>query len=263
MERTPTFARYVTAPGRWCAILLLLMVENLGVRYKRTRLATAVAILEPLGIIGMFALVHSLISIRPPFGSSFLLFFATGILPFYLFFHVSWRIRTWDALRRLPRTTDVDLLLSHVLDELLVKLVIMAICFTGLWLADVQEAMPEDPLQGLLALATISLIGIGVGFINAVISSFFFAWLYIYAVSIRGWMAFSGVLFVVDWMPPALREVSVYNPLSHAITYYRSAHYAGYPTLTFDGAYLAATAAAILALGWLALASTRPWRAFR
>ncbi len=38
---------------------------------------------------------------------------------------------------------------------------------------------------------------------------------------IRGWMAFSGVLFVVDNMPPNLRDIALWNPITHAITYFR------------------------------------------
>jgi hypothetical protein len=47
MARTQSFDRYLAAPGKWCTTLLLLMAENVGDRYKRTRLATVVAILEP------------------------------------------------------------------------------------------------------------------------------------------------------------------------------------------------------------------------
>jgi capsular polysaccharide transport system permease protein len=263
MALNPGVGRYVAAPGKWCATLLLLMAENFGNRYKRSRLAAVIAIVEPLGIIAIFSLVHSLITIRPPFGTSHMLFFSTGILPYYLFFHTSWTMRNWDNLRRLPRTTEVDLLLSHLLDEFLVKLIIIAICYTGLWLWDVKDAFPRDPGQCLLALAVIAVFGVGVGLINAVIAGFFFAWLYIYAVMIRGWMAFSGVLFVADWMPPLLREIAVYNPITHAITWYRAGHYVGYPTLTLDLDYLLVCTAASVALGVLTLNSTRRWRSTR
>jgi capsular polysaccharide transport system permease protein len=259
----PGLGRYVAAPGRWCATLLLLMAENFGNRHKRTRLAAIVAIVEPLGIIAIFSLVHSLIAIRPPFGSSHLLFFATGILPFYVFFHVSWTMRSWDSLRRYPRTTEFDLLLSHVLDEFLVKLIVIAVCYTGLWLWDVKDAFPRDPSQCLLALLVMAVLGVGVGLLNAVIAGFFFAWLYIYAIAIRGWMAFSGVLFVADWMPPQLREIAVYNPITHAITWYRSGHYVGYPTMTLDLDYLFLCTGAIVGLGWLTIDSTRRWRSVR
>jgi ABC-type polysaccharide/polyol phosphate export permease len=250
----------ISATLRWLDTLLLLMVETFGDRYRRTKLAAFVAIGEPLGVIAVFALTHSLISSTPPFGTSNMLFFSTGILSFYLFFHISWRLRSWDWLRRLPRTTEFDLLLVNVFDELITKIVIIVICAVGLWLWGVSEAIPNDPLLCLLALGIIAMMGIAVGLINAVISAFFFAWLYIYAIVIRGWLAFSGVLFVVDWMPPQLREVAWYNPLAHAITLYRVGYYRGYPHASLDMQYLVVSTACMLVVALTALTVTKQWR---
>jgi capsular polysaccharide transport system permease protein len=236
------------------------MAASFGDRYRRTKLAAFVAIGEPLGVIAVFAITHSLISQTPPYGSSDMLFFSTGILPFYLFFHVSWRLRSWDWLRRLPRMTEFDLLCIHVLDEFLTKVIIIALCAIGLWLFGVSEAVPQDPLTCLLALSIITAMGVAVGLMNAVISAFFFAWLYIYAIVIRGWLAFSGVLFVVDWTPPPMREVASYNPLAHAIILYRLGYYGSYPSATLDMQYLLLSTAAMLAMAVFALVATRQWR---
>jgi ABC-type polysaccharide/polyol phosphate export permease len=137
------------------------------------------------------------------------------------------------------------------------------LCYLGLWLYGVPEALPLAPLQCLAALAAITSLGIAVGLINAVISAYFFAWLYIYAVLIRGWLVFSGVLFVVDRMPPQLRDIAVWNPLSHAITWYRVGHYAGYPANSLDRQYLLVSAFVMLAVAWLVLTSTRRSRPVR
>jgi capsular polysaccharide transport system permease protein len=245
---------------RWLGSIFFLMAESFGDRYRRTRLSAFIAIAEPLGIIAIFSLVHSLMTPRPPFGTSDILFFSTGILPFYLFFHISWRLRSWDLLRRLPHTTEFDLLLVQVFDEYLTKIIIIAICGVALWLNGTEEAIPQDPLQCLMALWVIAAMGIAVGFINAVISAFFFVWLYIYAVLIRGWLAFSGVLFVLDWTPPALREIALFNPLAHGIIYYRAGYYHGYPQLSLDIQFMLLTTTGLLFFSIVALLSTRPYR---
>lgn len=263
MSRRYTLRNYLAAPGNWLSTILLLMVEHFGSRYKRTNWAAIVAILEPIGAVAVFWAVHSLISLQPTYGSSDFLFFTTGIIPFYLFFHISWTIRTWDGLRRTPRTSEFDLLLSHVLDEFFIKLFIICICCTGLWIDGVAEAVPNDPFQCLVALVILALMGTGVGLLNAVIVAFFNPWIYIYAILMRGWMAFSGVLYVVDWMPPQLRDIAVYNPLSHAITWYRAAQYPNYPTLLLDREYAVIFAGLILALGVITLNFTKPWRPLR
>lgn len=244
----------------WIELMLVFMADTIGDRYRRTRLAVLIAIGEPIGVIAVFSLTHSLISPVPPFGSSTVLFFATGILPFYLFFHVSWRLRSWDWLRRLPRMTEFDLLVVHVLDEILTKVIIILLCAFGLWVLDVPDAWPNDPLVCLLALFVGSAIGIAVGLINAVIFAFFYAWPYIYAIVIRGFLAFSGVLFVVDWMPVPLREVAAYNPIAHYITLYRAGYYQNYPSATLDMQFLLLTTTGMLALSAIFLLGTRAWR---
>ncbi|MCC8431691.1 ABC transporter permease [Reyranella aquatilis] len=244
----------------WASNLIFLMGTSFGERYRRSKLSILLAIGEPLGVIAIFAGTHSLITSRAPFGPSVVLFFATGILPFYLFFHISWRMRAWDHLRRLPRVTEVDLFLIHVLDELLTKVVIIIILGFAIWLTGIEQAIPQDPLRCLLALLIIAVQGAAVGLLNAVIAGFFFSWLYIYAILIRGWMAFSGVLFVVDYMPPALREIAIWNPITHAITYYRFGYYADYPHRTLEMEYLLWSTAGLFFFAIVAIVSTRPYR---
>ena len=67
----------------------------------------------------------------------------------------------------------------------------------------------------------------------------------------RAWLAFSGVLFVVDWMRPQMREIAVYNPLTHAITLFRDGLYVNYPTNTLDVQYLLLSTAVCVSLAWL------------
>lgn len=244
----------------WGANLIFMMGTSFGERYRRSKLSILLAIGEPLGVIAVFAGTHSLITSGAPFGPSVILFFATGILPFYLFFHISWRMRAWDRLRRLPRVTEVDLFLIHVLDELLTKVIIIIILGFVIWLTGIEQAIPQDPLRCLLALLIISVQGAAVGLLNAVIAGFFFAWLYIYAILIRGWMAFSGVLFVVDYMPPALREIAIWNPITHAITYFRYGYFADYPHRTLDMEYLLWSTAGLFFFAIIAIVSTRPYR---
>ena len=253
----------VGALGRWLRLIALLMAKSFGDRYRRTSWPVLIAIAEPLGVVFVFAGTQSLLAHAPPFGSSSVLFFATGILPFYLFFHVSWRLRSWDYFLRLPNSTDLDLVIAHTLDEVITKVVIIGIVAFSLWLWDVPNAIPIDPIQCIAALLIISVVGIGVGLVNAAISAFFFPWLYIYAVLVRAWMAFSGVLFVVDRMPPAIRDLAFYNPLAHAITFFRAGYYVNYPSKTLDMEFLLLSSAGIAFFGLVSIASTSRWRSIR
>lgn len=250
----------VTAFGRWYLTLILLMAENFGLRFKRSRMAVILAIVEPMGIIGLLSLVHSLIAKKAPFGTSFMLFYGTGVLPYYLLFHVSLRVRSMDMLKRMPRTTEFDVLLSHVMDEFVLKLIVMILCFGSLWLLGVPDAAPVHPAQCFGAMAIFAAFGVGLGMINAVISSFLFVWSYVYSLLARAMLMFSGVLYVLDTMPKDLRDFAVYVPFAHGVALFRSGYYGNYPALLLDVRYLLLWTIGILCFGWLLKHATREWR---
>lgn len=251
---------YTSASSRWVSKMLFLCAHNIGDRYRRTNIAAILALLEPPGVVVLFALSHTLLGGTPPFGQSMVLFYASGIIPFYLFFHVSWRVRAWDYMRRLPQVNEFEFLLVQVIPEVLTKTAILVITDLGLLLFNVPDAIPAHPVRCVLALMTLAVIGTGVGLINAVISAFFFAWLYIYAVVMRAWMAFSAVMFVVDLMPANVRAISVWIPITHGITWFRAGQYNGYPVDTFNFPFLMLSTGALLLFGWVALEATQKVR---
>jgi len=251
------------AVGRWIATLLLLTLEHIGFRHRQTRLAALLAVLEPVAIIALLSAVHALMSPAPAFGQSHLLFYASGVLPFYLFFHVSWRMRQWGTQRRLPRTSELDLVLSHLLSELIIKIAFFAIFCVVLLSLGIRSAIPARPLDCLFAFIALALLGVGIGLANAVIASFFSVWVHLYSIVTRVLLISSGVLYVVDLLPKPFRDVVVENPIAHGITWFRLGQYGNYPTLTLDLLYLAISVAIALALGWLIHASTQEWRSSR
>lgn len=254
------FTKSTSAAGNWFSVLLVVTAETIGDRYRRSKLGAALAILEPLGLIALFSWLHSQDVGRPPFGTSSVLFYSTGVLPFYLFFYVSWRLRAWDTLRRVPGGTRFDLLLVQMLSELISKTVIIAIVNLGLWLYGIEQAVPRDPLLCLGALISLMLLGAAVGIVNAVIGGFFFSWFYIYAILMRAWMAFSGVLFVVDQMPPKVRDIALYVPMTHAVTLYRDGQYSKFPVASLDVHYLLVCTIVGVLMSFVLESATREWR---
>lgn len=241
-------------------MLVALMLENIGIRYKRSRLGALLAIAEPLLLVYVFTLLGSLTEARPPFGVSRALFYGTGILPFYLFMHISFRLRNVDFMQRFPRASEFDILLAHVLDELLLKALIMILLFGALFFYGVAEAVPAHPERCVLAVVLLAMLGLAVGMINAVVSSFSPVWSYTYPVLMRLFMALSGILSVVDFMPPALREWAVLNPVTHFVSWFRKGFYELYPTLTLDMEYAILSSAVICAFGFLIENYTKQWR---
>jgi capsular polysaccharide transport system permease protein len=252
--------RLVGPLARWLVIFLVVLEENFGGRYKRAEWPVLVAILEPIGVIGLFALVGELMHLGPPFGQSSVLFHTTGVIPFYLFMQLTFRVRLWDTIHRLPRTSGLDWLLATVVSDYLAKIIILAILYVGMMMVGINDVLPSDPLQCLLALGAMALLGLGIGLVNAVLSGILTSWTYIYVVAIRFWMAFSGVLFVMDYMPPDMREIGEANPVATAITWFRLGQYGNYPSMTMNRGLLFVWIAATILIGGTALAYTKRWR---
>jgi capsular polysaccharide transport system permease protein len=256
----PRFSFPVTAAERWFATLIALMYENFGDRFRRARLAAFFAIAEPSLVVGILALVHFFLGARPVYGTSDLLFYTSGILPYYLFLHLSIRTRTTEARTQLPRVTDFDLLISHVINELITKIFTITLIFTGLYLYGIDQAVPVNPSICLAAVGICAMLAVAVGRFNIVIISYFTGWWYIYPIVVRGLLAFAGVVYILDLVPQKMRDIAYWNPISHAITWFRIGLYGHYPHMTLDLNYMFFATAILTILGWLVEEGTREWR---
>ncbi len=106
------------------------------------------------------------------------------------------------------------------------------------------------PEECLIALLLLGMLGAGMGLINAAIIRRFPMWQMIYAVPSRGLVLLSGAYYVVDLMPLRVRDVLVWNPLTHAIEWYRIGQYGDqYPHITLDRVYCVTFAIVLLLIG--------------
>jgi capsular polysaccharide transport system permease protein len=248
------------ATRRWCGKILLLISENFGFRYRRSRLGAILAILEPLGIIAVISFAQSLLTHYPPFGTSIVLFHATGILPFYAMLHVARRTRQMDDMLMVPTVSQFDVLLSHVFAEYLVKVVLGLVIMTGLFLYGVREAVPFDPMRPLMAMLVLAILGMGIGMNLVAITSFFVELRYLWPPLLRALMIFSGAMQVMEYTPEPLRTILDYNPISHGIAWFRTGVYPTYPTTMMDLPYLFTWTGILLFVGWTLETATRGWR---
>ena len=93
------------------------------------------------------------------------------------------------------------------------------------------------------------LLGVGFGVINGIIAAASPFWITGYALfMIIFWVA-SGVLFVPDALPEAIRTPLSYVPMLQGVEWMRSAYYEGYGTTILDKSYLVGFGAITLCLG--------------
>lgn len=203
----------------------------MATRYGRSPGGYAWAVLEPLGGIIVLGFGFSLLVRSPPLGTSFLLFFATGVLIFSIYVNLSSLIgRSINFSRALlfyPAVTWVDTVTARFILTLLTDTCVMIILLTGLVITlDSRSVLEFMPMVQAVALT--ALLGLGVGMINCVLFGLFDVWMQIWSIIMRPLMIVSGVLFLYESMPPLLQNILWYNPLLHVTGLMRSGFYNNY-----------------------------------
>jgi capsular polysaccharide transport system permease protein len=244
--------RYGAAFLSWQRAIWTAMGQLLDTYARGNWLFLVMEFAEPVVAIVMIYLLRSTFKVGfPHFGSSLFLFYASGFLPFYLFLRISSRARSskLDPRWRPPGLTVLDMYITTTALNALIWIVVTVVLFFAMWLHGITEARPYSTVDCIVPLALFIAFGLGVGMINNVISRYFPLWNTIYAVLTRGLLFFSGVLYIVDLLPPWMRYWISWNPLLHGLEWFRVGIYGRYPDLLLDKAYFVEIVLITLFLG--------------
>ena len=236
----------------------LRVIYALMLRETRTRLADAKlgygwALLEPILHIVMLSLVFAVMMRgRPPIGDKFFIFYYTGIIPYHLFIHTSSSmtnaIISSGPVLQLPLVSTSDVIMARGLVEVLTDIVVAIILLAAFFVAGI-GLLPQDLPALSASVIAVSLFGCGIGFINAVINAFFKSWDKIWAQLTRTLYFCSGIFYVPGMMPDWVRDILVWNPILHAVDWFRSSFFPQYEPHWLDRSYLVIIAAVSLAAG--------------
>lgn len=228
-----------------------LMHRDMLSRFGRTLIGYPWEVLSPLLMVALMSALFTVLQRRAPIGESFVLFFATGYMPYLVFRQTSSRgfgvFSSSGGLFAFPMIKPIDLMLSHLLLEYWTMVVATVICFILIWIAGF-GAIPDDMLTLMGALGLLGLLCFGLGVFNACIETFFSSWPRFYRLVVMALFYTSGIFYVPDWLPEQLRAVVVWNPMLHVIELFRMSFYAGYGSQTFDERYLMGWAFGLLPL---------------
>ncbi len=152
---------------------------------------------------------------------------------------------------QLPPVTTFDVIAARGLLEIITDLivaVILLVAFGAIGLA----SMPDDLWGPSVALLVTAAFGCGCGYVNAVLTVFFRSWDKAYSQLTRVLYFISGIFYVPAMMPDWARDVLAWNPLLHAIDWFRAGFFASYQPHWLDRSYLVGLAILSL-LGGLGL----------
>jgi len=241
---------------RLCAqfrVLQALIIRETRTRFGESRLGYGWALLEPLLHILMLSAVFALLMHgRPPIGTHFFIFYLTGLIPYFLFVHSSsamtHAIVANVALLQLPLVTTFDVILARGLLEVVTDVLVAAILLAGFAVAGL-PAVPADCWSPAVAAGTAAALGVGCGFVNAVVNRWCKSWDKIWVQLTRVLYFFSGIFYVPGMMPDRMREILTWNPVLQAIDWFRSGFFANYQPHWLDCRYAVIAAALALLVG--------------
>jgi capsular polysaccharide transport system permease protein len=224
-------------------ILKALMLRDIRTRFFGHGLGYLIAVAWPLAHIAVLLLIYSFLGRVTPYGSSMTLYFATGLAPTMAFIYASRWIMLSAATNKpllgFPIVKIADILFARGILEILSSALMVIILLATLAAFGI-DVRPASAPQAVEAMCAALLLGLGIGFINALVALIFPLWITAYAlIIIVIWMA-SGVVFVPDTMPEVGRQIVSWNPVLHSVEWMRVAYYGSYNSRTLDKAYLLA-----------------------
>lgn len=235
-----------------------LILREMSATYGRSPGGYAWAVLEPAMGLLLLAVVFSAGFRTPPLGTNFAIFYASGLLPFYMYqqsaMKVQQAINYSKQLLAYPRVTFMDAMLARFLLAVLTQLTVGFLIF--LFILTVYETRTILDLGRLMnAYAMAAATGFGVGALNCLLIARYPTWQSVWGVITRPLLLISGVIFLHDKVPEPYRTWLEWNPLVHAIGEARRAFYYSYVGAYVDPVYTYGVALTCAMLGLLFLRS--------
>ncbi|WP_212525620.1 ABC transporter permease [Actibacterium sp. MT2.3-13A] len=232
------------------------MLREMSTRYGRTPGGYIWAVLEPLAAIVILAIGFSLLLRTPSLGTSFILFYASGYLPFNLYHNISLMVsgslKFSKPLLAYPSVTWIDAILARFLLNLLTASMVAYILLTAiLLLTDTRTVLDVRPMIEAMALA--ALLGLGIGTMNCVLSGLYPTWIMVWSIATRPLFLMSGVIYIYEDLPQMAQDILWYNPLLHITGLMRTGLYPMYNPEYVSVPFVVYTALILLTLGLILL----------
>ncbi|SDQ22330.1 ABC transporter permease [Pseudovibrio sp. Tun.PSC04-5.I4] len=211
------------------------------------------AVVNPALSTLVLVLIFSAIGRVPAFGTSFALFFATGILPFQTYSKLSsglmTAINSSRGLLSYPLVKETDILLSKYILITLTYVMIIFVFFTLIIVGD-DASLPVRIEQSTAAFLTLSLLGLGAGTTNAVLFRLWPTWRQVESIVSRPLFFLSGIFYVPSDFPTHIVKILSWNPVIHGIEWFREGYYGNYHSILLDKPYFFTCTITLLLVGF-------------
>lgn len=254
---TPTL-RPITETRRFATAraVLALILREMSTGYGRSPGGYLWAVLEPVAGIALLVTIFSLIARTPPLGTNFVIFYATGLVPFMMYMGISMKVAGSLTFSRqllvYPSVTFADAIMARFILELLTQLLIAYIILsTILWTFETRTSL--DFAAMAISFSMVAALGLGIGVMNCFLTTMFPLWARIWAILNRPLLLVSGVIFLPENVPEPYRGYLMYNPLVHAFGQMRKAFYPYYDAPYVSGVFVFSTSLILCVTGLIFL----------
>ena len=235
------------------------MLREMSTTYGRSAGGYIWAVLQPVGMIVILSLAFSLVVRKPSLGTNFMLFYATGYLPFSFFGGISSKtagaLKYSRSLLAYASVTWIDAILARLILNVLTAATVFSIIITAIMLL-VETRTVLDMMHVINGVTICILIGFGVGLCNSVIEGFWPVWMQIWGIATRPLFLASGVFFLYEDIPAFAQQILWWNPLMHGTALTRAGFYPTYQASFTSLIYCYGLALILIALGLIFMRTT-------
>ena len=245
------------------AVWAALYRRELKTRFGVYKLGYIWAIFEPVSHIVILTFIFSFLSREGYQGLPFAVFFASGIIPFFVFQKIimatTSAIDPNRGLFTYRQVKPIDTVLVRSFIEFITTIAaLIFLIWLGEWFFN-YEVLPSRPLEVCYLMILLFLGSTGTGLICAVIGARWEEAAKLIPQILRPMYFISGIFISVQSLPEALHNYLLWNPILHGIEQIRAAFFAGYNPGNTSSLYvlLWASASFIAGLWYFRINSTR------
>lgn len=247
---------FFKAVGVKARVIHALFIHSLLAEHGKTKIGYLTAVIKPLGQIIMLTTMFTMLGRGAPIGDSFVLFLATGIIPYNLCIGLANKMMQINKSHRsiLSSTpvTPFDVSVAFLLSETLILLLSAAIILLGLGNFGYWDHKIDSLLGILLTVLASVALGYGIGLFNVSMAVITPSYEKIWKILSMPLFIMSGIIFVVDQRFPAeVLAILKYNPLLHITEAMRDNFYESWEGTLFDISYVLWFIISALLLGLL------------
>ncbi|MEB8388262.1 ABC transporter permease [Rhodobacteraceae bacterium KMM 6894] len=231
-----------------------LILREMTTTYGRTPGGYLWALLEPIGAVAMITLVLGTgLRLRSPsLGTSFVLFYATGMLTYLMYHRVQVKVAKSLTFSRpllfYPGVTYVDTIIARFFLNGLTQCMAFGLVIAGiLTIFDTRAVLDVPPI--LTAMAMSLSLALGIGSFNAFLMPRFPLWESVWSILTAPLFLISGIFYTYEDLPDLGQTILWYNPIIHAVAVMRRGFYPSYDATWASPLYVFALSMICLFLG--------------